>query len=157
MSKAEVAIDVPMSGMKVDSGNAVMRSTGIGSCIVITLYDSLKKIGAMAHPMIAMPKGKKFPLSNLRYVENAIHSMVQEMEKAGANKKRLESKIFGGAHMFKVFDSGDKTIGMTNVNAAKRELEGIGIPIVANDTGGNVGRSVHFDLATGLVDVKMRI
>jgi chemotaxis protein CheD len=148
-------IEVRMSEMKTAGIDQILHSGGIGSCIVITLYDPHKKIGAMAHPMIALPKGSD--IKNLRFVECAIDTMINELIRQGATKSRLVAKIFGGAHMFKVFDSRTKTIGLRNVEAAKERLDQAGIPILSNDTGGNVGRSVSFDLSTGLVNVNTKI
>lgn len=151
-----------MSDMKAASNDHVLRSSGIGSCIVITLYDPLKRVGALAHPMLS----SFVPLSgttadkaedSLRYVDAAIDAMIAALEKLGARKTRLEAKIVGGANMFKVFDSSPESIGIQNVEAAKAKLEQEGVNIVTNDTGGNIGRSITFDLTTGLVEVKTKI
>ena len=149
-------IDVPMGEMKTASNNHILRSSGIGSCIVITLYDPLKKIGALAHPILAENIGKSTE-HPLRFIDNAIDAMISALEKLGAVKINLEAKIVGGANMFKVFDKNPESIGIQNAEAAKKKLEKEGIKIIANDTGGNVGRSVTFDLETGLVEVKTKI
>jgi chemotaxis protein CheD len=171
MSESESKIiDVNMSDMKTATNPYMLRSSGIGSCIVITLYDPVMKIGAMAHPMLARQENKKTPKenelstgqaikqeSNLRFVDSAIEAMIKELEKLGAHKSRLEAKLFGGASMFKVFDENPNSIGIHNSETAHKIFESEGIKIVANDTGGNVGRSVAFELATGLVEVKTKI
>jgi chemotaxis protein CheD len=157
MSESESGIiNVDMSDMKVASNNSSIRSAGIGSCIVITLYDPQKKIGAMAHPMLAENTGGDTQ-KPLRFVDSAISAMIMALEKAGASKERLEAKIVGGANMFKVFDKNPDSIGIHNAEAAQKKLEAKGIKIVANDTGGNVGRAVVFELKTGIVEVKTKI
>lgn len=75
----------------------------------------------------------------------------------GASRERLEAKIVGGANMFKVFDKNPNSIGIHNAETAQKKLEKEGIKVVANDTGGNIGRSVAFELETGLVEVKTKI
>lgn len=153
------------SDMTACSNPKVLMSLGCGSCVVITLYDSVKRVGAMAHPMLPLPPGRQALGSSrehlgsgvYRYVESAIDAMLEELTKLGAVKSRLEAKLVGGASMFKVFDKNPESIGAQNVEAAKRKLEKEGIKIVANDTGGSVGRSVAFDLVTGLVEIKTRI
>jgi chemotaxis protein CheD len=171
-------ISVNMSDMKVATNPHTIRSNGIGSCLVITLYDPQKRVGAMAHPMLALPsnqqpvmsnvyknKVEKLPVTsyssqvtdNLRYVEPAIDAMISKLLKLGAEKSRLESKLVGGASMFKVLDKNPDSIGIHNTDVAQKKLEKEGIKIVANDTGGSVGRSVEFDLVTGLVEIKTKI
>jgi chemotaxis protein CheD len=177
MDKQNKIIDVGMSDMKAATNPHILRSSGIGSCVVVTLYDSQKRIGAMAHPMLALPSNQQSVTSNqynekeklpvtdyslqvtrdLRFVENAIDTMILELSKMGVNKKQLEAKIVGGANMFKVFDKNPYSIGIHNAEIAQKKLEKEGIKIVANDTGGSVGRSVAFDLTTGLVEVKTKI
>jgi len=157
MSDSELKIiDVNMSEMKAATNPHLLRSSGIGSCIVITLYDSIKRIGAMAHPMLAenISGDTENPL---RFIESAIDAMVLSLEKIGASKERLEAKIIGGANMFKVFDKNPDSIGTQNVEAAINKLKKEGIKIVATDTGENCGRSVSFDLSSGFVEVKTKI
>ena len=156
-------IEVSMSDMKAASNDHILRSSGIGSCIVITLYDPLKKVGALAHPMLAdPPAGEAGNIGNstehpLRFVGNAIDAMINALEKLGSVKTRLEAKVVGGASMFKVFEKNPESIGLQNVEAVREKLEKEGIKILANDTGGNIGRSVVFELTTGLVEVKTKI
>jgi chemotaxis protein CheD len=159
-AKDEKIIVVDMSDMKVATNPHKICSSGVGSCVVVTLYDSLKRIGALAHPMMAMPESgveADEARGNLRFVESAIDSMISALEKMGSTREKLEAKIVGGASMFKVFDSNPHSMGIRNAEAAHKKLEKEGIKIVANDTGGSVGRSVVFDLITGSIEVKTRI
>jgi chemotaxis protein CheD len=157
MSGSETKIvTVEMGDIKVDHNDHILRSAGIGSCVVITLYDPSIRVGAMAHPILAENAGASIE-HPLRFVDNAINAMVLELEKLGAKKERLEAKVVGGANMFKVFDSSLDGIGAQNAKAAKEKLEKENITIMANDTGGNIGRSVTFDLKTGLLEVKTKI
>lgn len=156
LEKNQKVIDVNMGEMQAASNDAILRSSGIGSCVVITLYDPIKRVGALAHPMLAENIGdsSEYPL---RFVNNAIDAMIGALINLGARKSRLEAKIVGGANMFKVFDKNPESIGIHNAAAAKKKLEKERIKIAANDTGGNAGRSVIFDLTTGLVEVKTKI
>jgi chemotaxis protein CheD len=168
-------IDVPMAEMRASTNDHILRSSGIGSCVVITLFDPVKKVGALGHPMLAeltisdLPrasessgegdnhKSKIINQKSLRFIEPTIDAMITELTKIGGIKSRLEAKVVGGANMFKVFDKNPKSTGAHNAEAAKKKLEKEGIKIIANDTGGNVGRSVAFDLTTGLIEVKTKI
>jgi chemotaxis protein CheD len=156
MNEENKIINVSMSDMKTATNPHTLRSNGIGSCIVITLYDPEKRVGAMAHPMLA--ENISGSIENpLRFIESAIDAMLLALKGMGVSQAQLEAKIVGGASMFKVFDRNPDSIGIHNTEAAKNKLEREGIKIVANDTGGNAGRSVAFELTTGLVEVKTKI
>lgn len=151
-------IDVRTSEMKVASNDKILRSTGIGSCIAITMYDRGKKIGALGHAMLTRLGTRiEDPITNLRYIEDSIDAMIKALKALEVPKERLEAKIFGGAHMFKVFETGAEGLGARNIEAAQKKLQQESITVVSNDTGGNVGRSVLFDLKTGIVEVKTKV
>jgi chemotaxis protein CheD len=145
---------VGMSSMKTAQDDEVLVSYGIGSCIVIVMYDATITAGALAHAMVPLPSSKQNLHGNpYRYVESTIDSMLTALLKMGASKSRLEAKVIGGASMFKVFEQDTNSIGKRNVEAAQKKLKHEGIKTVATDTGGNAGRSVRFFMATGAVEV----
>jgi chemotaxis protein CheD len=72
------------------------------------------------------------------------------MEMAGARKSRLEAKIAGGSQMFKFAGESDiMKIGERNAEAVAATLASCGIPVRASDTGGNHGRTIILDTASG--------
>lgn len=76
--------------------------------------------------------------------------MVEEMVKAGANRWSLVAKVAGGANMFEpVYQTLINSIGARNAKSVRETLEELVIPLVAVEIGGNRGRTVEFDLATG--------
>jgi chemotaxis protein CheD len=153
MSKEKRIVSVGMSEMKTGNYRDILTSIGIGSCIAITLYDSQLRIGALAHAMLSKPLTIKHVSKNLRYIEDAIDGMLIELKALGVQKENLQAKLFGGAHMFKVFDKESGGIGDRNIKSAHAKLSSEGIEIIANDTGGNIGRSISFDIDSGSVDV----
>jgi chemotaxis protein CheD len=155
MNDDESIIEVKMNEMKTAGENVVMSSNGIGSCVVITLYDPFLKVGAMAHPMLPI-YGGAFDENPLHYVDSAIDAMLDVMEGRGALRKRIEAKVVGGANMFKVYDKGSESVGASNIESAMKKLKYEDIRVAANDTGGNVGRVVFFDINSGIVEVKTR-
>jgi len=91
----------------------------------------------------------KFPIS-------AIDMMITEIERLGGSKHRLVAKLAGGARMFGALLNTSKgattiNIGQRNTQEAKAELERLGIPIVAEDTGADYGRSIEFVVSSGTV------
>jgi chemotaxis protein CheD len=168
MQSKSPIIDVAMAEMKTARNGEQLRSSGIGSCIVIALYDPKKKIGALAHPLISAQKkiettkrkkkdGSTVSTPSMRYIEHAIDSMIGTLEKFGGTRRHFVAKIAGGAHMFQVFDKSEQSIGTRNVNAVKAKLEEQRVAIVGNDTGGNAGRTIVFDTKTGIVSITTQL
>ena len=91
-----------------------------------------------------------------KFADTAIYKLVEEMEKLGAHRASIVAKLAGGAQMF-AFESSNELmrIGYRNAAAAREILEQLGIPVVAEDTGGNTGRTMILDLETGNVFIRM--
>jgi len=80
--------------------------------------------------------------------------LVEEMRRIGA-KGNLTAKIAGGASMFAtLLPAGGVNMGERNVTATREALRRHGIPIVGEDTGGEHGRSVYFNLRDGAVLIR---
>ena len=71
-----------------------------------------------------------------------------ELIKGGAVPSRLTAKIAGGANMFGA-TSNTMSIGDRNVEATKKQLAKLGVPIIAEDTGLNYGRTIKFNSEDG--------
>ncbi len=75
---------------------------------------------------------------------------MKQLIKAGASRSRLVAKIAGGAQMFAFQNKSDLVrVGERNVEAVRRKLQQLRIPILASDTGKNYGRTVIFYPETG--------
>jgi chemotaxis protein CheD len=78
------------------------------------------------------------------------------MEDNGCRKRNLIAKIAGGASMFNFSDKSIiSDIGKRNAESVKIALEKASIPILAEDTGGNKGRTMIVDSNDGLVTLKI--
>ena len=85
-----------------------------------------------------------------KYVDAGIKLMVDNLVEAGADRSELVAKIAGGANMFEsVYQTLISSIGSRNARSARETLARLGIPVVGDDVGGNRGRTVEFDLASG--------
>ncbi|MFH1089093.1 MAG: chemotaxis protein CheD [Candidatus Uhrbacteria bacterium] len=162
-------IIVNMGEMAVGQADEVetIETGGIGSCVVIVLYDDETKIGGLAHAMLPTNKSeavKKDVVETARasiqtdttvakYVDRSIDNLIIEIGKIGGKKENLKAKIIGGARMFRLL-SGDKFgIGFQNSEMAKKHLAELGIPLESEDVGGTVGRNAKLQLSNGLVSV----
>ncbi|WP_097025912.1 chemotaxis protein CheD [Clostridium peptidivorans] len=130
-------------------------TVGLGSCIGIAMYDKVNNVGGLLH--IMLPDSTQFNnVSNpLKFADLGIPLLVEKMQKIGAVKRNLKAKIAGGASMFSFSDkSMNMDIGGRNSIAVKNILKELSIPILAEDTGGNKGRTMILDLKTGTVQIK---
>ncbi|WP_139488964.1 chemotaxis protein CheD [Brevibacillus dissolubilis] len=149
-------IKIGMADLGVAKPPNRLRTTGLGSCVGVVLYDSGKKIGGMAHVMLPDSSlGKSAEVNIGKYADTAIPTLIKQMEQEGANCRNMVAKLAGGAQMFS-FLSGNDTmrIGPRNVEACKMFLAKAGIRIVAEDTGGNCGRTIEFDATTGILNIR---
>lgn len=139
---------------RVGKGEGVLSVLGLGSCIAIMLYDETTRVGGLAHVLLPDPSYSGSPEKHWRFASTAVPALVREMEEAGADRTRLTARLVGGACMFQDLLGGDGThVGARNLAAAREALMRDGIAIVGEEVGGDYGRSVDFDLASGRVRV----
>jgi len=153
MSKTIV---IGISDLNVAKSGDVLVTYALGSCVGICLYDPVAKIAGLSH--IMLPTIVDFPnttTAHEKYADTALELLLQRMTSIGAMKVRIRAKIAGGAQMFAAVNNSSLSgIGERNVIAVKKELLRLKIPIVAEDTGKNYGRTVFFDSDEGTMKVK---
>lgn len=147
---------VGISDYKLARNPNVIVTYALGSCIGICLYDKQLKIGGLSH--IMLPESSMFTnndINRMKFADTAIVDLVKDLVKLGADRRRLTAKIAGGAQMFEVQQGSlVGTIGDRNTVSVKNTLQSLKIPILAEDTGLNYGRTVYFDLETGIMKVQ---
>ena len=147
-------IVVGMADLKVAKTPEVLTTLGLGSCVGITLYDKIYKIGGLAH--IMLPTYKGFEGQNIaKFADSAIIELLNQITRIGAQRNALVAKIAGGAHMFGHSQNNDiMKIGERNAKATIAILNHLRIPINANDTGGTHGRTIELYTDTGSLMIK---
>ena len=145
-------INVGIADSAVSSSPDILR-TILGSCVGICLYDPESKIGGMCH--IMLPNLKDNSKSVKKYADSAIPLLLKDMEERGARRVSVTAKITGGAKMFSVSENSMMgEIGNNNILRVREVLKGLDVPLAAEDTGGNYGRTIDFYLETGMVKIK---
>lgn len=148
-------VKVGMADYKVGRSPDVLISYGLGSCIGISLYDPQAKVGGLLHIMLPDSTQSRANENKAKFADSGIPVMLDDVLKLGASKSRLVAKIAGGAQMFAFANATDiMRVGQRNAAASKEILQGLGIPIIGEDTGGSYGRTVQIDLSTGVYTVK---
>ncbi len=143
-----------MGEVVVSADSTPLHIFGLGSCIAVCMYDIKNKIGGMAHVMLPdSPSNKGTTKNPKKYAYVAIDELLKMLEAKGCKKKNIKVKIAGGS---KMFSTKGISIADKNIKSVKKKLLLEGIPIVAEDTGGNEGRKVIFFPDTGKVKVKTK-
>ncbi|MFC7704741.1 chemotaxis protein CheD [Plastorhodobacter daqingensis] len=124
-------------------------STLLGSCVATCVYDPVVGVGAMNH--FLLPGGAFEDKASLRYGVNSMEQMINALLKEGADRRRLEAKIFGGGRML----PGLRNIGQDNVDFARWFLNGENIRCVGESVGGTQGRKVRFWPSTGQAQIAL--
>ena len=158
-------VEIRIAELYAGDEHHVIETSGVGSCIIIIVHDKEARVGGMAHAILphapenAMPfraaddGGKHF----VKYADEAVDTLVKEVEAIGGKREHCVAKLVGGARMFSLL-AGDKYgIGWENTESARGRLQALKIPIGTEVVGGTVGRNVHFDCGTGLVEVTTRV
>ncbi len=138
-----------MADLKVVRSPDKLMTAGLGSCIGICLIDKTAKVGGMAHIMLPSSQQARNAQNRAKFADTAIDDLIENMEKLGASRKRMIAKIAGGAQMFKLGNSDIMKIGARNSCAVIEVLNQKNIRILAQDTGGNHGRTIVFDSFSG--------
>lgn len=135
--------------------NGMLSTIGLGSCVAIVLYDAEAAIGGLAHVLLPSESMSRDRSNPAKFPATVVPLLVEEMRGLGAELRRMRAKIAGGASMFgNLIGTGGINIGERNVVAVRAALDRAGIPLVANDTGSDYGRSVFFYLDDGRVEVR---
>jgi chemotaxis protein CheD len=148
---ADLSVSVADSGV---SAGGCLRTSGLGSCLGIALHDPAAGIGGLLHPML--PFREDETRRRERYVDSGIARLLDELVDIGADRERLVARVVGGAAVveFGWNDDDGGSIGQRNVAAAEEVLAEAGIDIVGREVGGEHGRSMRFDTATGELTVE---
>ena len=145
-----VEIKVGMADLKVCVSPDSITTLGLGSCVGIALRDPVTMIGGLAHIMLPDSTTIRNNSNIPKFADTGIEELVRQVTKKGANRNRLVAKIAGGAQMFAFGSTSEAVrVGERNVKAVKAKLAELKIPILAEDTGKNFGRTVIFFPETG--------
>lgn len=126
--------------------------TFLGSCVGLALYDPRLRVAALAHIVLPDSRGEGTPPG--KYADTAIPEAIDLLRSlADGAKLRLSAKIAGGAKMFAFQTS--PSIGEQNVLAVEERLSMLDIPILGRSCGGDKGRRMTVDIASGAVTVEM--
>ena len=148
-------IKVGMADLKAGKSPDSIISYGLGSCVGIALYDPQAKVGGLAHIMLPDSTQARATDNTAKFADTALPVLLDQVLALGGSRNRLTAKIAGGSQMFSFAQATDvMRIGDRNVEAVKAVLKSLSIRLVAEDVGGNYGRTVELLLDSGIFVIK---
>ncbi|MCA8966455.1 MAG: chemotaxis protein CheD [Planctomycetes bacterium] len=128
----------------------------LGSCIGLSAYDPVAKVGGLLHFMLPQPSEQADPkeLKPYMYATTGIPLLFRKLVEAGANKGRLIVCAAGGAEI--INDAGVFAIGKRNRTILRKIFWKDGTVIAAEDSGGSAARTMTLSLANGEVKIRTR-
>ncbi len=156
MSDSIQIVKVGMADLNVLDTPGFLRTAGLGSCVGLCLYDARAQVAGMAHVMLPSSKiAREGEINIAKYADTAIPALIAKMKALGATQMNLTAKMAGGAQMFAFSTNSDAMrVGLRNAEACRQWLESYRIPLLAEDTGGNCGRTIEFMVPTGVLVIK---
>jgi chemotaxis protein CheD len=146
-------IRVRIAHHAVAKGRCKLVTIGLGSCVAIAIHDRIAKVGGLAHvllPDAALGRGAE---NRARYASTAVPLLLDEMQALGATGPWVAALV-GGAALFGPMLSFGGAVGARNIAAARTALAALRVPVLAEDVGGENGRTMSFDVYTGKVKVR---
>lgn len=134
--------------VKAGNKDTILKSSAIGSCVVITAYDKQNLIGAMTHIMLPGKAPEKRNIQKTKYASNAIDELINILELNGANNNNIEVCLTGGAN---VLQRKNDNIGSYVIDSVQENLKNRKIEILARSLGGTKRKSVSLNVETGCV------
>ena len=147
---------IGVGDMAVSNNSIVTLSTyALGSCVGVIVFDPGSKAGGILHLMlpdstISPDKAVKQPAM---FADTGLPLLLKALLGVRAERSRMKIFIAGGASVLNGADP--FKIGERNSAAVEAYLRNNGYAVLGRDLGGSVNRTVHLEIGTGKVNLKM--
>jgi len=127
----------------------ILVTYSLGSCIGLTLYDPVVRIGGLIHCMLphSQTDKAKSEINPCVFVDTGVAALLRSLFDRGAVRKNLIAKIAGGSNLLD--DKEIFKIGERNHTMVRKILWKNDILIRAEDVGGSVPRTMSLQIADG--------
>jgi chemotaxis protein CheD len=136
------------------NSNCIITTFALGSCLGVTCYDPINRVGGMLHAMLASARASHHTEpAPAMYLDTGVPALIQHVTSIGGNPRVFEYKIFGGAKTMQAdeyFNIGNKNIRMMEEVATQLRLH-----VKVWEVGGQHNRTIKFNLKDGRVKLRM--
>jgi chemotaxis protein CheD len=148
-------VDIADMAVSKDPG-ALLITYSLGSCIGISIWDPVAKVGGLLHYMlpestISPDKAQSNPYM---FADLGIPLLFKKAYTLGADKKRIIVKAAGAAQLMD--QKGIFNIGKRNHLALRKILWRNNVIIEKEDVGGFEGRTMKLEVSSGKVMIKTK-
>ena len=142
---------VLVGDMKTGQNGDTLVTHALGSCLGLMVFDPAAKVGGLLHAMLPLSgiNPEKALANPAMFVDTGVPLLFRTLYGQGAAKARLVVKAAGcGSPMGQneVFKIGER-----NYTVLKKLLWKNNILLEAEDVGGSVSRTIHFEASNGQV------
>jgi len=151
----EGRITVGVADLQVSSDpHAHIITHALGSCIGVTIYDPAVRVAGMLHFMLPSGRGneEKAAANPAMFGDTGVPLLFRRCYELGAAKERLIVCAAGGAEVMN--DCGQFKIGTRNRTILRQLFWKNNILLAADETGGNISRTLQIDLGDGRVTIR---
>ncbi len=138
----------------LNSGYDEIITYSLGSCIGVTLYDPIIKMGGMLHSLL--PQAKLNPAraaaNPFMFVDSGLITMLEVFKQKGSISKNLICKVAGGGNFLDT--KGFFKTGERNYTILRKVLWKQKIMIKSEDVGGSIPRTMVLYMATGQTAIR---
>ena len=154
-NKFQKTVFIIHPGEYLASGDDIIISTVLGSCVAVALYDPTRRSGGLNHFMLpGSIERHNFMNETGKYGVFAMELLLNSLLREGSRKSSIRAKVFGGGHVLASAVQGSGSVPRSNVEFAIDYLQTEGIPIESQDVGGTTARKVFFFPQTARVLLK---
>ena len=138
-----------------NSTSVTLSTYALGSCVAVVAYDASVHAGAILHLMLpeSSISPEKAAAQPAMFADTGFPVLLAKLAGLRADARRLKIFLAGGASVLQGNDP--FKIGARNIEAVKRHIEQRGLNVVAVGLGGVLNRTVHLDVNSGGVTVKL--
>lgn len=132
-----------------------LSTYALGSCVAVVIYDPFSKVGGLLHLMlpnssVSPAKAKTQPAM---FADTGLPLLFRSFVGLRGDLQRSRIFLAGGATIMCASDL--FKIGERNIEATRACLNRHGLVVRHNSLGGVINRTVHLNIGTGAITLKM--
>jgi chemotaxis protein CheD len=138
-----------------NNANVILSTYSLGSCLGVAIYDPVAKVGGLLHAMLPDSNldASKAQAQPAMFVDAGMRCLLRAAGLMRALNGRLKIYVAGGAQVMD--DNKFFNIGARNCTALGEFLQRENLRVEAQQVGGHVNRTVHLNIATGQVTLRV--
>ncbi len=135
--------------------NLTLSTYALGSCVGVVAYDPEVRAAGILHLML--PASSLAPEKAARqpamFADTGVPQLFAALSGLRAQRTRLRLYIAGGAAVLAGPDN--FKIGERNIAEVRKLVAACGYRVVGTDTGGTLNRTLHLEIGTGRLTLKL--